>query len=227
MSLNTVEPPERLWRIGRQTNPLWFNGPVGAENIRSDTAGNRFDLLTSPIGTLYAASSAEDAYAEALIDLAPDKDAGHLLPDDDSIGDGCVDANWRAARRLCEIELSESTQVPNLDFVDLADSHNLAELNRELGPALASLDVDRLNLSVVTSSRRSVTRWIAEFIVSQRDAVNRRRFAGIRYLSKHGANHECWAVFGGINFSAHSTTEPQATDADLRRIAKRYGLTVH
>lgn len=187
--LLTVRPPGPLWRVGRLVEPLRFSPPVGIANIKNDVAGSRYDLLAAEFGTMYLATTREGAFAESLAPLIPDPQAVALLPPDDSIGAGFIDANWRATHRVCEVELANSAELPLLDFVDVPNAHNLALLDRVLRPALALLDVSRLNLSVVTSDRRSVTRLIAQYVASILDENYRRRYAGIRYISKHGVNH--------------------------------------
>src|SRR5690606_26584194 len=94
--------------------------------------------------------------------------------------------DWLQRRRAGHTKI-----VPLGEVVDISHADSLARLNDVLAPLLASLGMNQLDLSAITSSTpRLLTQYAARHIYSN-------GYAGIRYTSRLGANRECWALFEG------------------------------
>jgi hypothetical protein len=87
-----------------------------------------------------------------------------------------------------------------------------------------------IDLSAVTSARRSFTRACARFIHEQVDDHGDARFEGIRYWSRPGSVRygECWALFDDrIAKDQVGSGQPiSSNDPDLLEAARSLGLTV-
>lgn len=216
----TTGAPTSLWRVGRASSPVHFSAidPVDAAVA---TAGNRFDVPGGEV--LYAASKPSGAFAETIARMRPTARMQALSMDGDFgyMTVGSVPAEWRMQRRLVEVHLDEP--APFLD-VDAAATHTF--LTEKMAPVLTAMGIDNLDVSHVRGSNRLLTRAIAQFAYVQQDSEGRLAFSGIRYESKVGT-HECWAVFGGTEFSEGRKISIEKADPDLTRVAKDFGLTIH
>lgn len=103
---------------------------------------------------------------------------------------GHVPAEWREARRLAEVVLE------NDDYcVDLGEAENLGVLRRfvrDWSPTRSRSN--RIDLSDLVGGERQVTCAAAAWLAT-RKLANGSRPRGLRYLSKHGANLACWALW--------------------------------
>jgi hypothetical protein len=207
-ALTTVAPPEAgVWRVARNEHRLDFPQQVVTS---PEEPGYRFDDLTGATQTLYFASSPEAALTEVIVNaLIPKSDLSDLLPDDDTIGAGILSAAYLANRKLFKAEFAPSVLRPSRKFVDLELATNLAALSAELDPILRQLiglgPRARLTLADVHGENRVLTRGLATHIATQRDDRGVHRYSGIRYVSKFGTDHECWAAFSGTRPQALAT----------------------
>lgn len=133
---------------------------------------------------------------------------------------GVVPARWRQVRGVSRLLLD-----PALRFVDVAHPDTLAEMRTHL----ASLAVDRghrdVDLSTMTSGDRRLTQRVARYVHERTDAEGRPAFAGLRYVSRHGASWDCWALFADRLISEQLPVQPvRADEAGLVATARHLGL---
>ncbi len=247
--LVTVSTPKHaLWRVfsRRYRSPL---NPPRRTGERTD-AWCRFDVAGR--ATLYGASSQRGAYVESLAyaqvepgslpldEIFPDVDA-----DDDPVADEWralfhmaprqVPATWRTDRRLAEVVLTNHDH-----YVDLASSDTLGVLRRSAhawAPKTYRENTGRIDLASITGGDRPFTHAAAEWLSQQAlaDGVPAR---GVRYLSKHGGDLPCWAVWIPVPVG-HAVDETVANyawtaqetpiddrDVHLQWAARQLGITV-
>ncbi|MBI5310380.1 MAG: RES domain-containing protein [Actinobacteria bacterium] len=206
--IKAVAPPigAGLWRIGREADPLAFSRP---EDPIDATASPRwrFDSALGNYSTGYFATQPKSAFAEVLAALRPTPNQLVLLPDDDSMGDGHIDANWREQHRIAHVRLGASATRPTLEFVDLEDAATIADGH------------SHLTLAGIHGEDRTITCWISQIIHDLVDADGNHPFAGIRYVSKHGADFECWATFEDVALERLSISPIHRENPDLQAIA--------
>lgn len=185
-------------RYGSPLNPPVRRG-------EADKSWGRFDVTGH--ATLYGASEPRAAYVESLAyaELRTDALALHeIFPDLDENDDpvaaewntmfhmspGHVPAEWREARRLAEIVLD------NNDYcVDMGEAENIGVLRRFVRDwSPVRYRSNRIDLSDLLGGERQVTCAAAAWLAT-RKLANGSRPRGLRYLSKHGANLACWALW--------------------------------
>lgn len=132
---------------------------------------------------------------------------------------GGVPADWRHRRVRVSVALVEP--LPFLD-VEAPQTHEF--LTTELADRLTPLGVTVLDVAQVRGPNRLITRAIATwaFGVLNDDGF---RYAGIRYMSRLG-DHECWAVFQGIEVPERSRATITTSDPDLTAVADQFGLRI-
>ncbi|MEV1084993.1 RES domain-containing protein [Streptomyces sp. NPDC050211] len=191
--LREVRPEESLWRVARQADP--FRPRVGDPNeLQRPRAGFRFDSQRGDYGVLYFGASLTCCFAEVLQDFSPSAKVRAAVDADAHAQGlrlaGVVGADWRHARVA-----ALATVTDGRPFIDVEHPETHAVLTEELAVALATLNVERLNVSSVRGDDRRVTRTISQWIHDQVDPRETRRYAGMRYLSKINTEWECWCLF--------------------------------
>lgn len=219
-------PTAGVWRVGRSPDPLHWSRPGPVDTAESG-AGNRFDSFHGNYGVLYAGTSAEACFAETIARFRPDPHLRELVADEwrdrNWMAVGSVPADWRTSRILARIELSEP-----LPFVDVAAADTVEAFRREPQNArwLTVLGLADTDLGDLVGRDRRVTRLLSQWVFDAYDG-GEPSFGGLRYMSRLGAEYECWAIFEG---SGAHVAEPQpvlATNPDLRRVGERYELTIY
>lgn len=196
-----VVAPTRLCRVGRDTNPIGYSS-IAPEIDDEDKLGHRFDVLGA--GVMYACTLPVGAYSESVQTYRPSA-ASYAACQKAQPGfmvAGNLPADWRTHRRL--VGFSTAGGPPFVD-VDATETHTA--LNRHLGPDLSGLGYDKLNVSLVRSDHRLLTRLISMWVYLEDLPDGSPRYSGIRFVSKLG-DHECWALFEGTPIA----------DVDLRLI---------
>lgn len=223
MTFETVSAPSAgLYRIARSVAPY-----DTAVDPSFQDAGNRFDpdfsgVLTEVTGqwrSLYFASTAEGCFAEVLATfrLAPDL-AGVDLDEGLGFMDvGSIPQDWRDKRVLLRVHIEEDER-----FVDFGNPENFRELERRYGSDLEAFGIDQMDLSVITSRNRALTRRLAT-----RVAFDEEGFSGIAYPSRLGGNRTCWAVFAATHFEELERHPITRDNPDLVKVADHFNLTVH
>ncbi len=240
MTLHAVPPPASpIFRVARGDDapPVDPFLPPSWERADADgTFGSRFDDPGKADGVpeeerfrvIYAATQRDGAFAETIAHFRPDLAAlAALAAIRDGAGEphplsGVVPARWRQVRGVGRLLLD-----PALRFVDVAHPDTLAEMRTHL----ASLAVDRghrdVDLSTITSGDRRLTQRVARYVHEQTDDAGRPLFAGLRYVSRHGASWECRALFAGRLVGDNLPVQPvRADDAGLVAAAGHLGLTI-
>ncbi|MGA2163939.1 MAG: hypothetical protein ABSH36_05670, partial [Solirubrobacteraceae bacterium] len=92
--------------------------------------------------------------------------------------------------------------------------------------SLARAQTQQRSTPTVRGGDRRITRWIGRWAYEQRDANDRMKFAGIRYLSRLSSEWECWALFENVALDEQERRPIPRNDEALLRIAELYGLTV-
>lgn len=186
-----VDAPRRLYRVGRDTNPIAYSY-ITPDIDADDKLGYRFDVLGA--GVMYASTVPLGAYTETVQNyrLTASTYAACAKAQPGLMVSGNLPADWRDHRRL--IGFSVPDGLPFLD-VDASDSHTA--LTRQLGAELAGLGFEHLDIAVVRSNHRLVTRLIATWSYLQTMTDGSPRYSGIRFVSKLG-HYECWALFEGV-----------------------------
>jgi hypothetical protein len=116
--------------------------------------------------------------------------------------------------------------VPAIRLLDVESAETRAVLREELGKLLAFYGYSDLDVPTVRGGDRRITRWIGRWVYEQRDANDRMKFAGIRYLSRLSSEWECWALFENVALDEQERRPIPRDDEALLRIADLYGLTV-
>lgn len=250
--LRLVSLPERSsYRVQKISygamNPMQRVGKAGADPAewgRWDCKGGR---------TIYASSTAAGAYMEtlswaqqkhgaptlasALFDDEVDSEATlmDLVEEDFKAGGwmsrGSIPRSWREQRHLYTLALP-----PGGWFVDVSAAATLAVLNEKLPRLLEAQGVDALKAGDLFGADRVLTTGVAKYIHG-RVLSDGSLPHGIRYQSKHGTDHECYATWlravdDGKDVSSEPTRvvgeqEILACDADLWTAANMLGLVVH
>ena len=137
---------------------------------------------------------------------------------------GSLPADWRMKLQLVNASVNSSQP-----FADIEDAESIAELNSrsDLMAGLSRLDVNEIDIGVLTGSNRRATRFIAEYLHDMEDDTGAPMWSGIRYTSRTGRFFECWAVFEGVDIEVISQTSIESTHPALLKVANRFGLTVH
>lgn len=225
----TVLPPTvGCWRVGRVQEPYYEWRHPEKVDLRKSRAGNRFDSYLGNYGVLYFASSPEVCFAETLARFRPKPSLatiaqrewtpnGWMLP-------GSIPADWRQKRLLTRVQF-----VNPLPFLDIDSAETLAEL--QAAPDLADdwtrMKVDEIDLAAVVGTDRRVTRRISQWAFEAVNDAGELRFGGIRYLSRLGADYECWAVFEQPEFAEVGRYPILLSETAMQNVADRFGLTIH
>ncbi|MDQ2786176.1 MAG: hypothetical protein M3Y58_14375 [Chloroflexota bacterium] len=116
---------------------------------------------------------------------------------------------------------------PALRFVDVAHPDTLAEIRTHFAPLAVALGHRDVDLSTVISGDRHLTQRVAQYVHERTDTSGSPAFAGLRYVSRHGATWEYWALFADRLIGDNLPVQPvRADDAGLIAAARSLGLTI-
>jgi RES domain len=218
-------PAAGIWRVGWAKNPL-HPQPPHALDLADTDAGNRFDSITADFETIYYGKNHAACFAEILAHRRPDPAIVELIDDGDSwtsfMRPGTVEAAWRRKRLLCRVALVN----PEERFLDLHDHRTLAWLNRDFRPLLVLSNLGEVTVDSITKGDRMLTRYLASWLYKLRSPTGEPLFAGIKYLSRHGSDLECWALFDRTQIELRETMTIGKDNPDLKKIADLFGLIV-
>ncbi|MFL6120517.1 hypothetical protein [Actinophytocola sp.] len=197
------KPEVSVWRIFQHKYGSPVNPPLrmGIPEVH----WSRFDLDSH--ATLYGAGILRGAFLESLAYATVDftKFPLHEIFDDLAIGadpiaaewatlshmqPGNIPANWRDARRFVDMRFRNPGY-----YVDISAAETIGSLRRsatEWAPPAYVNKPTLIDIASLTGSDRALTCAAASWLWKQqaRDGVG---IYGIRYLSKHGADLDCWA----------------------------------
>lgn len=226
-SPKVVEPPKSgLWRVGRSPDPLRFSDPLDPELLESRATGNRFDSPTGDYRVCYFATTLDGCFGETLSRFRPDPRLSSIADEEEFMALGEVPADWRHRRLAVRVVPTPSDTVPTIRLLDVESAETRAVLREDLGKLLAFYGYSDLDVPTVRGGDRRITRWIGRWAYEQRDANDRMKFAGIRYLSRLSSEWECWALFENIALDEQERRPIPRDDEALLRIADLYDLTV-
>lgn len=236
-------PPGEVFRVGWHSDPL---GPPPWDRAAADgTFGNRFDDPEASFRCIYCGSSAEAAFGEtmarfrvstshlakikaAVVDAEDLEDIFGTEIDfaEPSVPRGIITAEWRSRRKL-----ARTTLDPSLRFANVADQESLEYFRYVLPDKAAECGVDDIDFStILNKEHRQFTQACARHIYDLRDALERPRFAGVRYMSRQNAlEWECWALFDDRIDGKHTPALPESIMPDhpaLQRIAQVFTISI-
>jgi hypothetical protein len=222
-----VPPPKGgLWRVGRSPDPLRFSDPLDPSLLENRATGNRFDSPTGDYRVCYFATTLEACFGETLSRFRPDPGLSAIADEEGFMALGEVPADWRHRRLAVHAALSPSDTIPAIRFLDVEAAQTRSLLRTALGELLAFHGYSDLDVPTVRGADRRITRWIGRWAYEQRDADDRLKFAGIRYLSRLSSEWECWALFEDVALDEQERRPITRDDSALTRIAELYDLTV-
>lgn len=240
MTLHVVPPPlSPLFRVARGDDGPPADPFAPSPWARADadgTFGNRFDDPGKADGIpeekrfriVYAATQRDGAFAETIAHFRPDLAVlAALGAIRGAMGEpqplvGVVPARWRQVRGVGRLLLA-----PALRFVEVADPDTLAELRTHFARLAADLGHRDVDLSTVTSGDRHLTQRVARSVYAYTSDADPPIFTGIRYVSRHGAAWECWAIFADRPVGDHLPAElVRADDTGLVVAARHFGLAI-
>lgn len=157
-----------------------------------------------------------------------------LRGDPEFPGHGVIQADWWQSRVATSATLSRTSR-----FIDLSHPSTLSFLLANFQPyirervPLLVVD-DDFDLSDVMSRNRTLTQHLSRYLYDLPREVfselgSGEEIAGIRYLSRHSPEWECWALFadrieGRLEVGESRAISPD--DPDLLAVAKHFGLSV-
>ena len=117
-----------------------------------------------------------------------------------------------------------------LPFLDIDHSATLNHLNKDpdLRLHLEARGVTDLDRGAFYSADRTVTRLLANWAYVQTDELGGFLYGGLRYKSRLGKEHTCWAIFEGR--CAIQLADSRAISKDnlaLLKVADMWDLTIH
>ena len=225
-------PRSPIYRVGHAPDP--FRPPDWAYARADGTFGNRFDDPRGRHGVptsrrfrvLYVASQPAGAYGETVAQFRPSlkvlASLGIAHPPGSRRGRPVIPRDWRAARRLGVAVLR-----PALRFVDVEDPDTIQSLRSVLAPVAVALGLPDIDLSAITGPQRQLTQELALHVYSLSDASGRPLYGGLRYVSRHNREWECWAVFADRLSQRVVRVDPiAADDPGLYDAARILGLAI-
>ncbi len=216
--------------------PIRFDSRTGRTPI---PLTNRFDDPGPGIGlpreqwfqTIYAATGPQGAFGELIANRRVRKHAAsaNKRPDPGDFLDpqfpehGTVTRDWRHDRRITQARVGQAVR-----FVDISHPRTLSFLLTNVVSELESIagqHLDDFDLSDVMSRNRALTQHLARYFHD----LPGEEIAGIRYLSRHSSEWECWALFADRVAGKLEIGESRpiaADDPDLLAVARQFGLSV-
>jgi hypothetical protein len=221
-----LPPKSGLWRVGRSPDPLQFSDPLDPGLLENRTTGNRFDSPTGDYRVCYFATTLEACFGETLSRFRPDPGLSAIAQEEGFMALGEVPADWRHRRLAVRAVPVTDDTTPTIRCLDVEAAETRALLRDELGELLAYHGYSDLDVPTVRGGDRRITRWIGRWAYEQRDADDRLKYGGIRYLSRLSSEWECWALFEDVALEEQERRPITRDDGALTSIAELYGLTV-
>jgi hypothetical protein len=241
-------PKQKLWRVYK-TKYLSSLNPPRRHGV-PDISWSRFDIAGGV--TLYGASHRRGAFIESLAYAQPANLPLHEIFDDVSVDADPVEeewqelhhmrpsqnpAEWRIIRRMAELGVADQG---NDYYVDLAAAETLGTLRRsarQWAPITYAEDPNKIDIADLAGANRQLTcaaaNWLAAQVLADGQPPR-----GVRYVSKHGVDLPCWAIWvpiqpadsvvetvGKFASIVHDTAISQ-DDPDLQWAARQLGITV-
>lgn len=178
---------------------------------------------------IYAATQREAAFAETIAHFRPDLPALAALraihggASEPQPLTGVVPVRWQQLRGIGRLLLDSA-----LRFVDVTHPDTLAEMRATFARLAVDLGHRDIDVSSLTSGDRRLTQRIARAVYERTDATGVPIYGGIRYLSRHGAMWECWALFADRLVGEQLPVQAvRSDDVGLIAAARHLGLMIH
>jgi hypothetical protein len=206
-----------VWRVG------FIGAPCGFTPHALCSWNHRFDDPKRKFRTLYCAEQSVTCLRETLApfrsDLRARREAQARLND--------LGSEWTAARKLRMKWRRDHVLAPALldlqrgELIDLDDVQTRTELENALAELLLKHRIRRLDISVVRSDNRKVTRDISRFLFEH-------GFAGILYGSAID-DKRCVALFEGkAELVPDGPIQPMAEPfPELHTVCSEFNLSLH
>jgi hypothetical protein len=231
--IERVDPGE-VWRIGYAPEPWAWTDWAYSRDGRFD---GRWDAPDGEYRTVYAGSSYFACLVEVLARFRPDPELvaekNAIIEDEldavmnPTVEAGVVDPAWFAVRRVAQAQLGGS-------YCDVSESSTIAALRHNFAKAavgefrLADFDASAL----LNSGPRELTQRVGRFIYELSRSPSK-PFDGVRFLSRHGADLELWAIFErsddenrSRHLSAIRVAEIDPADPTVARALHLHSLTI-
>jgi hypothetical protein len=219
-------PEQGLWRVARGPEPYALREPpppLYPGDMHDRATGNRYDSALANYRVLYFGTTREGCFGETLAPLRPDPSLASVIGDDWDgfmrLGD--VPADWR--RRRLAVRVTVSGRRP---FLDVEAAETRGRLRTELAWVFDRLGIAECDVAAVRGGDRRLTRWISQWARQYGDQAAGQPLAGIRFLSRHNTDWECWALFDDTVVEERERTSILVQDPELQRVAQLYGLNV-
>lgn len=195
--LACAHDPGTVYRVGFPPDPWAWSGWEFARN--DGRFGGRWDDAHGEFRTIYAASTLLGCLLEVLAPLRPDPlvtaELDQLVEDDaDAAAHPTADAGtlsraWLTARRASTAQLAGT-------YCCVTETESVATLRQEfLALATVHLDLSDFDAAALRTARpRELTQQVASWLWEQA-TVGSDPLDGVRFSSRHGDEHELWAVF--------------------------------
>lgn len=195
-SPHAINEPGRVWRIGYAPEPWNWTDWAYATDGRF---GGRWDAPDGTYRTVYAGTTLRGCLLEVLARFRPDPAIAAEMDDineDDvdaelygTVAAGVVDRSWFAQRRISSATLTGR-------YCDVASANTIAALRpRFYVEATAVYGLADFDAAALHDSRpRELTQRVGQAVYEM--AMNDGGpFDGLRFLSRHGADNELWAIY--------------------------------
>jgi hypothetical protein len=218
----TVAPSQGVWRLGWARHPIEYNR-VEPDTFEGSAAG-RYSLYS--YNMLYCASTPAGCYAEAHASFRVGPRIRHLMGEagannPQQMALGHIPTSWRDERILVRLVPTNQAQ-----FLDIETEETRAVLAADLKEELSALGITgELTDDNLHGPNRRITRQIAAWAVTQRNAEGHQLVQGITFRSGYGGRR-CWAIIGGTELTEVERCAIRVEDVALREVADEYGLTV-
>jgi hypothetical protein len=219
-----MTPAGPIYRVGWRPDP--WAPPDWVYATRHGIFGGRYDDPEGQYRVLYANSSRHGCFIETLarfrLSLAFLSELQAIDGDDDFVPLTEVDRGW-FTQRLCGQAQTDArfADVFATAWIAVLRVH-FARLATALG--IADLDASTLQLTEVEAGGRyRLTQAVSRYVFEQSDGP----YAGVRYISKYGADLINWAIFEpfSIRPGPSSEIDPDG-DPDVQRALMHHHLTV-
>lgn len=232
--LAAVGPPnEGVWRVGRDPDPVSASKSPESSRLAKPNTGNRFDSPTGSYGVRYFSTSLEGCFGEVLARFRADPKLARVIGDEwrdlgfMNVGD--VPADWRQRRTAVNVRFpaeGQNERFPHgVQFLDIESIETREALREDFAPLLAFYGHADLDVALVRSKDRRMTRYISQWAYEAVNEDDCPLYAGIRYLSRLNNDWECWAVFDNVGFEVTSRRPILPDDAAFKKICALYSLT--
>lgn len=216
MELETQQPPEVVFRLGRRPDP-WQPPPWSLASATDGTFGNRFDDPEGYYRVLYASTQRLACFVETLARFRPDlsllTELAEIDGEDDYTPIGSLPAEWLQQRVMGQAE-------PSGTFADIYSVSWVSHLRRSLAAEALRLGFHDVDTSTL---ERAEPRRLTQLASRE---VYRRGYDGIYYRSRYGHSLKNWAIFEPFLIKPGISAIVMADDSDFKAALSLHGIRI-